>query len=61
MGRVFAVGVGPGSKNYVTETVRKTVEKADVVVGYKYTLEVISDLIKDKKIHVGIFGIFNKS
>ena len=52
MGKVFAVGVGPGSKNYVTETVRKTVQKADVVVGYKYTLEAISDLIKDKKIHV---------
>jgi len=52
MGRVFAVGVGPGSKNYVTETVRKTVENADVVVGYKYTLEAISDLIKDKKTHV---------
>ena len=52
MGKVFAVGVGPGSKNYVTETVRKTVESADVVVGYKYTLEAISDLIKDKKIHV---------
>ena len=52
MGKVFAVGVGPGSKNYVTETVRKTVESADVVVGYKYTLEAISDLIKDKKTHV---------
>ena len=52
MGRVFAVGVGPGSKNYVTETVRKIVENADVVVGYKYTLEVISDLIQDKKTHV---------
>ena len=52
MGKVFAVGVGPGSKNYVTDTVRKTVEKADVVVGYKYTLEVISDLIQDKKTHV---------
>ena len=52
MGRVFAVGVGPGSKNYVTETVRKTIEKADVVVGYKYTLEAISDLIGDKKTHV---------
>ena len=52
MRKVVAVGVGPGSKNYVTETVRKTVEKADVVVGYKYTLEAISDLIKDKKIHV---------
>ena len=52
MGKVFAVGVGPGSKSYVTETVRKTVENADVVVGYKYTLEAISDLIKDKKTHV---------
>ena len=52
MGKVFAVGVGPGSRSYVTETVRKTVEKADVVVGYKYTLGVISDLIKDKKTHV---------
>ena len=52
MGRVFAVGVGPGSKNYVTETVRKAVENADIVVGYKYTLEAISDLIKDKKTHV---------
>jgi cobalt-precorrin-7 (C5)-methyltransferase len=52
MGKVFAVGVGPGSKNYVTETVRKTVENADVIVGYKYTLEAISDLIRDKKTHV---------
>ena len=56
MGKVFAVGVGPGSKSYVTETVRKTVEKADVVVGYKYTLEAISDLIKDKKTHVITMG-----
>ena len=52
MGKVFAVGVGPGSKNYVTETVKEVVESADVVVGYKYTLAAISDLIKDKKIHV---------
>jgi len=52
MGKVFAVGVGPGSPNYVTETVRKTIVGADVVVGYKYTLDVIADLIKDKKILV---------
>ena len=37
MGKVFAVGVGPGSKNYVTETVRKTVENADVIaVSYTH-------------------------
>ena len=52
MGKVFAVGVGPGSPNYVTETVRKIVVDADVIVGYKYTLNVIADLIKDKKTHV---------
>jgi cobalt-precorrin-7 (C5)-methyltransferase len=52
MGKVFAVGVGPGSPNYVTEIVRKVVADADVVVGYKYTLDVIADLIKDKKTHV---------
>jgi len=52
MGKVFAVGVGPGSPNYVTEIVRKIIGGADVVVGYKYTLDVIADLIKDKKIHV---------
>ena len=52
MGKVFAVGVGPGSPNYVTETVRKIIADADIIVGYKYTLGVIADLIKDKKIHV---------
>jgi len=52
MGKVFAVGVGPGSPNYITETVKKIVGDADVVVGYKYTLDVIADLINDKKTHV---------
>jgi len=52
MGKVFAVGVGPGSPNYVTVTVRKIVADADVVVGYNYTLDVIANLTKDKKTHV---------
>ena len=51
MGGVFAVGVGPGSKNYVTEIVRKLIVDADVVVGYKYTLDIISSLIQNKKVH----------
>ena len=52
MGKVFAVGVGPGSQNHVTEIVRKIIVDADVVVGYKYTLDIISSLIQDKKIHI---------
>ena len=52
MGKVFAVGVGPGSPNYVTEIVRKIIVGADVVVGHKYTLDIISNLIQDKKVHI---------
>ncbi len=52
MGKVFAVGVGPGSQNYITEIVRKIIVEADVVVGHKYTLGIISSLIQGKKIHV---------
>ena len=52
MGKVFAVGVGPGSQNYITEIVRKTIVSADVIVGHKYTLDIISSLIQDKKIHI---------
>jgi len=51
MGKVFAVGVGPGSPDYVTEAVRKIVVGADVIVGYEYTLKTISNLVQDKKVH----------
>ena len=34
MGRVFAVGVGPGSPDCVTEIVKKIIGGADVIVGY---------------------------
>ena len=52
MGSVFAVGVGPGSPNYITDIVKEIITNADVIVGYEYTLNTISDLIKGKKVHV---------
>ena len=52
MGKVFAVGVGPGSQNYITVIVRKIVVGADVIVAHKYTLDIISNLIQGKKIHI---------
>lgn len=51
MGKVFAVGVGPGSPNYVIDEVKNVILGCDVVVGYKYTLNIISELISDKEIH----------
>ena len=52
MGKVFAVGVGPGSQNYITEVVRKIIVDADIVVGHKYTLDIISSLIQGKEVHI---------
>ena len=51
MGGVFGVGGGPGSPDYVTETVRKIIIGADVIIGYEYTLMTISNLVRDKKVH----------
>ena len=52
MGKVFAVGVGPGSPDHVTEIVKKIIVSADVVVGYEYTLKTVFNLVQDKKVHM---------
>ena len=51
MGKVFAVGVGPGSPKYVTEFVKDIVQNCDIVIGYKYTLKTIEKLIDGKEIY----------
>ena len=51
MGKVYAVGVGPGSPDYITENVKKIILESDVVIGYKYTLNIISDFLQGKKVY----------
>jgi cobalt-precorrin-7 (C5)-methyltransferase len=51
MGVVYAVGLGPGSPKYLTEIVKKVILDSDVVIGYKYTLSVISDLVQNKQVY----------
>ena len=51
MGKVFAVGVGPGSPKYVTEVVKETIQNCDIIIGYKYTLKTIEHLTQGKEIH----------
>ena len=50
MGTIYAVGVGPGSPDYITETVKKIILGSDFIVGYKYTLNTISALIHNKEV-----------
>tara|TARA_B110000090_G_C13271883_1_gene404485 strand:+ start:217 stop:933 length:717 start_codon:yes stop_codon:yes gene_type:complete len=51
MGKVFAVGVGPGSPKYVTEIVKEVLQNCDIVIGYKYTLKTIEKIIEGKEIY----------
>ncbi len=51
MGKVYAVGVGPGSSKYVTKIVEEIIRKCDVVIGYKYTLKTIEDLLSGKEVY----------
>ncbi|MEX0657186.1 MAG: precorrin-6y C5,15-methyltransferase (decarboxylating) subunit CbiE [Nitrosopumilaceae archaeon] len=51
MGIVYAVGVGPGSQDYVTDIARKTILNSDVIAGYKYTLKTIENLILNKEVY----------
>jgi len=51
LGKVYAVGVGPGSSKYVTEVVKDIVQNCDIVIGYKYTLKTIENLIEGKEIY----------
>jgi precorrin-6y C5,15-methyltransferase (decarboxylating) CbiE subunit len=51
LGKVFAVGVGPGSAKYVTEIVKEIIQNCDIVIGYKYTLKTIEQFIEGKEIY----------
>jgi len=51
LGKVFAVGVGPGSPKFITRIVEEIIQECDIVVGYKYTLKTIDYLITNKKVY----------
>ena len=51
MGKVYAVGVGPGSPKYVTEIVKEVILNCHVVIGYQYTLKTIEHLLEGKEVY----------
>jgi len=50
LNKVYAVGVGPGSPDYVTGIIKDVISKCDVVIGYGYTLKTIEGLLDGKEI-----------
>jgi cobalt-precorrin-7 (C5)-methyltransferase len=51
LSKIYAVGVGPGSPDYVTKKVKEIIDKSDIIVGYKYTLKTIEDLLSGKEVY----------
>jgi cobalt-precorrin-7 (C5)-methyltransferase len=51
LSNVYAVGVGPGSPDYITKIVEAIIQNSDVVVGYKYTLKTIEELLLGKEVY----------
>ena len=51
-GRVYAVGVGPGSPRYLTGAAEDVIRGCDVIVGYEYTLRTIRHLTGGKTVRV---------
>jgi len=51
LGKIYAVGVGPGSPKYVTEIVKDIIQNCDIIIGYKYTLKTIEHLLEGKEVY----------
>jgi len=50
MGKVYVVGVGPGSPEYITDKAKQVIAKSDIVIGYKHSLDVIRNLLNGKDV-----------
>ncbi|MGO1819435.1 MAG: precorrin-3B C(17)-methyltransferase [Senegalia sp. (in: firmicutes)] len=49
-GKIYVVGIGPGDKEHMTFRAAHAIEESDIIIGYKTYIELVSDLIDDKKI-----------
>lgn len=50
MGKVYVVGVGPGSPDYVTERAKQVIASSDIVIGYKHSLDAIRNMLDGKDV-----------
>ncbi|HEY7367041.1 MAG TPA: precorrin-6y C5,15-methyltransferase (decarboxylating) subunit CbiE [Nitrosopumilaceae archaeon] len=48
---MYAVGVGPGAREFITKRVEDILRNSNVIIGYKYTLNTIKDLISGKEVY----------
>lgn len=49
MNRVFAVGIGPGGREFFTEEAMHALREADVIAGYTVYVDLVKDLFPEKE------------
>lgn len=47
---IYVIGIGPGCKNMMTEEAIRSIEDAEVIVGYKTYINLIKEFIHDKEV-----------
>lgn len=47
---INVVGLGPGNEEFMTPYAKEVIKKSDVIVGYTVYVELIKDIIKNKKV-----------
>lgn len=48
--KIFVVGIGPGSAEYLTPQAKTAIEASDVIVGYHLYVELVQDLTEGKTV-----------
>jgi iron complex transport system substrate-binding protein len=50
--KAWIAGVGPGSPEYITERVRNAIREAEIVVGWRVSLNLVSSLLDSKTVMI---------
>ena len=51
IGKLYIVGVGPGSHDHMTFRAKEVIEQSDTIVGYETYVNLVEDLIKGKDVY----------
>lgn len=49
MNKVYAVGIGPGGREFFTQEAMEALRQADVIAGYTVYVDLVRDLFPDKE------------
>jgi precorrin-3B C17-methyltransferase len=50
-GKLYVVGLGPGSHDHMTYRAKQVIEESEVIIGYDTYVSLVEDLIADKEVY----------